>query len=195
MTAIANALAILATTQTELTETLNQMDAEHKSRRELILAELMPLNKAIASLTGKSATPTKSVMATRKPMSEAGKENIRKALAARKANPAGSKVTEPVSVPSTPIEQPKTTVKTTAMERDVLVNGILKNNFQDGSDGTQQIWVDQILDNGSCKIVKKNSLPGVVASLSKKELVSTDGEGILLTETGLALAKELRDAE
>ncbi len=41
------------------------------------------------------------------------------------------------------------------MKRDVLVNGILKNNFQDGSDGTEQIWVDQILDNGSCKIVKR----------------------------------------
>ena len=205
--------AFAATLNESRNELINELEVLDQQRVEVV-KQLGKIDQTLAALSGKPM-PNNVVSSngpgTRKPMSAEGKENIRKALEARRlrlAAEAGGKPTETVAVPeaatevpSEPVQAPVVeapavapAVKVTDLEKDVLVGGILKNNFQDGAEGTQSIWVNQIIDNGATKLVKAKQLPGVVASLSKKGLVSTDGEGITLTESGLALARGLANA-
>lgn len=110
-------------------------------------------------------------------------KNRAEAIAMGKADAAAIKAAE-----AKKDDEPRS-VGLTDLERDVLVNGIYRNNFQDGQEGAGDIWVDQIIDNGYCTLVTKAQLPGVVTSLTKKGYAKTDGEGIQLTKTGLELAR------
>lgn len=82
MNIIETTVAALTAEQTNLNTQLAELDAKHKAERDVILVHLTPLVKAIAALTGKFVASTSGT--TRKPMSEEGKANIRKALEARK---------------------------------------------------------------------------------------------------------------
>lgn len=203
-TAITVAITAISTEHTTLTGQLTTLDEKYKAERLEIVSQLTPLAKALEALTGKGKERPAGSNGekTRRPMSQEGKDNIRKALEARKLRLAGETPSETPSLPSQGAEEqsePKSeatpTVKTTELEKDVLLGGIYLNNFQDGSKGEASIWVDQIIANGATKKVTPKQLPGVVASLSKKGLISTDGEGINLTATGLEIAKGLADAK
>lgn len=188
--------ATLTEQRTALVAELETLDQQ----RAGIVQQMGQIDRTLAALKAPAKVAATTATGTGRKMSEQGKANIKTALDARRARLAAEaegKATEGVAVPEKGTEEEKVvvqeasvpTIKVTALEKDVLVGGILNNNFQDGSGGTSSIWVDQIIDNGSTKLVTAKQLSGVVASLSKKKLISTDGEGISLTETGLAVAK------
>lgn len=82
-----------------------------------------------------------------------------------------------------------TTVKVTENERKLL-RGILKSEYHNGADETKEnrtgqrhaVWVDCIWG-----FEGKRGFGGVMASLTKKGLAGTDGEGCWLTEAGYDL--------
>lgn len=61
--------------------------------------------------------------------------------------------------------------KLTQFESDVLINGIAGSGFYNCD--YDEVWSDCIID--TCKIVTKNQISGVVASLVKKGLIETSG--------------------
>ncbi len=89
-------------------------------------------------------------------------------------------------------------MKITELERAVL-NHIARNSYQPTNygvphcfDDTSAIWTDCLLDSSADEKVKASSLPGIVASLSKKALVECykgtdsrqDPSTITLTQAG-----------
>jgi hypothetical protein len=105
MSTTTNTLATVITTitaeHTALTNQLTSLDEKYKAERLEIVSQLAPLAKALEALTGaKKEKPAGSDGKTRKPMSAEGRENIRKALEARKARLAGELPAETPAVPS-----------------------------------------------------------------------------------------------
>jgi len=93
-------------------------------------------------------------------------------------------------------------ISLTNLEKDVLVNGIYKSNFNDinvdnvedyGSRyETITTWSDCVID--SCKETKINQVSGVMSSLVKKGLVTcTEGKDAVVTVTnkGFEVLKSL----
>lgn len=72
----------------------------------------------------------------------------------------------------------------TDLEKDVIFNGMGKNEYYDGG-SICSVWSDSIAD--SCKVTKITQLPGVISSLVKKNLVVCDGNG---HEATVTLTKE-----
>lgn len=81
-------------------------------------------------------------------------------------------------------------MRLTALEEDVILNGIGNNEFLDGDDSS--VWSDSVAE--ACKVCKKEQLSGVVASLVKKGLVATPrGPGTMaLTADGVRTLAGLR---
>lgn len=81
----------------------------------------------------------------------------------------------------------------TELERDLIFNGMMKNDYGDSPD--HWVWSWAIYDCGQMEIVKKKQVSGVVSSLVKKELIRTfDGDkrdeySIQLTKKGIELVK------
>lgn len=66
----------------------------------------------------------------------------------------------------------------TKLEHDVIINGIGKSDFFDNcSNG--MVWSDDLID--TCEITTSTQLPGVVSSLVKKGLVSSNEMGVRAT--------------
>jgi hypothetical protein len=99
-------------------------------------------------------------------------------------------------------------INITEMERDVLVNGLYRSNFNDVTIADIEehgkygdcfngmfivVWSDCVID--SCKITKENQLSGVVSSLVQKGLVACYGDKreatVTLTEEGFEVLKTL----
>lgn len=74
----------------------------------------------------------------------------------------------------------------TELEKKVM-QGILRSEFNDGSEKSHPIWSWSIRADG----VAKKSIPGVVASLAKKGLAICDGEGkescVCLSDEGMKM--------
>lgn len=84
-----------------------------------------------------------------------------------------------------------TMVKITEKELKVLF--AIRNNDYCNGDATAATWVECINASSTPSGVEGRSLSGVVASLAKKDLVSTNGESIALTSTGLDATKGISD--
>lgn len=62
----------------------------------------------------------------------------------------------------------------TELEHDVIINGIGNSDFfDDCRNGV--VWSDILIEE--CEITTPTQLPGVISSLVKKELISTEGAG------------------
>ena len=81
-------------------------------------------------------------------------------------------------------------MRLTALEEDVILNGIGNNEFLYEDDST--VWSDSVVE--TCKVCTKKQLSGVVASLIKKGLViAPRGDGTMaLTAEGVRTLAGLR---
>ena len=81
-----------------------------------------------------------------------------------------------------------TNMKITALEAKMIRN-VAENNFQDGMEGTNQIWAN-CLDQGPCLDIRPAQFGGLCASLVSKGLLVCQGSGrnaiVWLTPAGLA---------
>ena len=80
----------------------------------------------------------------------------------------------------------------TELEKDVLLNGIGKNDFYDYD--YADVWSDMIID--TCTITTPEQISGVVSSLVKKNLITvsakkTKDTSVRFTEIGFELFKSL----
>ena len=205
----------LRTIDRDHTEALTKLASDHRAKRQELVVELANLNKALRALKAPVVTVSRSAN-TGKALSDEHREKIRQGLARHAAKKAESKAVSSLSAltptPSSshaeaateghgaPVAKSVTSAvqdavsntratKLTELEHDVLVNGILRNNFQDGAEGEQAIWSDQIVSNGRMEKVTAKQLPGVVASLVKKGLLTSDGEAVQLTDSGISVAR------
>lgn len=76
---------------------LKTMDEEHASKRSGLVTEIASVQNALARLTGKAPQKEGSTGSRKFVMSEVGKENIRKALLARRERLAAEKAGTPAA--------------------------------------------------------------------------------------------------
>ena len=85
----------------------------------------------------------------------------------------------------------------TALEKDVLINGIAGNDFWD-TEGCPDVWSDCIVD--TCKVTTKEQISGVVSSLMKKGLTEVLHKGtsestVKLTSQGLRVLEMIKPGD
>lgn len=178
----------LKTIDRDNAEAIIALRKKHQAERRELVNELAALTRALKALNA-PLTPNRPT--TGKKLSDEHRQKIKDAFAAKKAAATLTLVPALEPAPAASEEQSAAPAgpKLTALESDVLVNGILRNNFQDGADGAGQIWSEQLIANGKTEKVTPKQLPGVVTTLIKKGLVQSDNEAVWLTESGIAVAK------